>query len=323
MSNPLSTLSRLPSTTSKWKQYVRDADLENETIHTFQNVSSASAIGFDQFLLLQVLWTSKRSTQDLFQSRDNPTGIQQKHYKDAVKDLLQADFWTDYVDSFQIPGLHSLSRPFPNIGSMSQVRYYQLLCTAVPKTDQCTPKFTPMKTRLQTKMAAAKIQQPPQTPTPITGKMASIANYFGDMTLDASPEDASPETPEQSSHIFTFDSPESGDALSPPTEDEQIVNTALLLFLNAITFHFAIPAKWSLQRKAFKFGIDNNKLFEARVDGYLLCIDDDRIKAIIEVKPFVLNSNPDPVQMQEASQMAAWISSDPDPLTRDSTRIFW
>ena len=73
----------------------------------------------------------------------------------------------------------------------------------------------------------------------------------------------------------------------PQTEDEQIVNTALLLFLNAMLLHFEIPAKWSLHRKAFRFEQNKENLFEARVDGYLLCSSDDRVKAtVVEVKSF-------------------------------------
>ncbi|OJD22615.1 hypothetical protein ACJ73_06039 [Blastomyces percursus] len=53
--------------------------------------------------------------------------------------------------------------------------------------------------------------------------------------------------------------------------DEQIVNTALISLLNVLTFSVpGIQAHWSLQRKAFKFGEGDTKLYEARVDGHSL-----------------------------------------------------
>ncbi|KKK15133.1 hypothetical protein AOCH_007059 [Aspergillus ochraceoroseus] len=62
-----------------------------------------------------------------------------------------------------------------------------------------------------------------------------------------------------------------------------IVNCALVIFLNALTFKFQLANKWTLHRKVFNATFDDAS-FEARTDGYL----DDRkgnAQAIIEVKP--------------------------------------
>ena len=45
--------------------------------------------------------------------------------------------------------------------------------------------------------------------------------------------------------------------LYPPTRDEQIVNTALIVFLNALTMHFDFYSNWTLHRKPFIATFEN------------------------------------------------------------------
>jgi hypothetical protein len=55
-------------------------------------------------------------------------------------------------------------------------------------------------------------------------------------------------------------------ALVRPANDEQIVNIALISFLNALTiFHEDVRADWAIDRKVFHF----SDQFEARTDGLL------------------------------------------------------
>lgn len=95
--------------------------------------------------------------------------------------------------------------------------------------------------------------------------------------------------------------------LYPPSLDEQIVNCALVIFLNALTIHFDIDSNWTLHRKAFK-AVFGDASFEARVDGYLKHRGDPRV--IIEVKPASRSSKELSIQMQESAQVVAWIKSD-------------
>ncbi|KAF1989303.1 hypothetical protein K402DRAFT_269534 [Aulographum hederae CBS 113979] len=113
--------------------------------------------------------------------------------------------------------------------------------------------------------------------------------------------------------------PAFGDATQwKATEDEQIVNTALLLFLNALTIHSRslapIGADWTLHRRPFVL-TDSSKLkaYEACVDGYLRTKKSPAAaSAIIEVKPFLRSGQKgDAIRMQETAQMAAWIRSEP------------
>lgn len=64
-----------------------------------------------------------------------------------------------------------------------------------------------------------------------------------------------------------------------------------------------------MERKGFQIAKKGKKLFEARVDGILHRKKDDKVYAIIEVKPFRRDPSQSAIRMQEAAQMASWISS--------------
>ncbi|KAL8397205.1 hypothetical protein RB594_004066 [Gaeumannomyces avenae] len=101
----------------------------------------------------------------------------------------------------------------------------------------------------------------------------------------------------------------------PDTEDEQIVNTAMIDYLTSITLNCKdVKGDWTLHRAAF---IATNtqkprkpKIYESRVDGYFKTYEGYKA-AIIEVKPFIRSGKGPETGMQEASQMAAWISQEP------------
>ncbi|KAK1142385.1 hypothetical protein N8T08_007937 [Aspergillus melleus] len=96
-----------------------------------------------------------------------------------------------------------------------------------------------------------------------------------------------------------------------PTKDEQIVNIALITFLNALTIHFNISkdCNWTSHRKALVAKFEDAQ-YEARTDGYL---DDGKENpyALIEVKPVPRSVNYiTAIQMQEGAQMVSWIKND-------------
>jgi hypothetical protein len=93
-------------------------------------------------------------------------------------------------------------------------------------------------------------------------------------------------------------------ALVKAANDEQIVNIALISFLQALTIsHKDVRAGWAINRKVFHF----SDLFEARTDGLLKIGGEESPLAILEVKPHVRRTNIKQVQMQESAQMASWI----------------
>ncbi|OAT13104.1 hypothetical protein BDBG_08371 [Blastomyces gilchristii SLH14081] len=105
-------------------------------------------------------------------------------------------------------------------------------------------------------------------------------------------------------------SSELANGLYPPVIDEQIINTALIIFLNAISIECdGVEAEWSLHRKSFKFG----QHFEAETDGHLSIFDrkGSLSRAIVEVKRNLRENQPQ-IIYQETAEMAAWIFEEPD-----------
>jgi hypothetical protein len=86
--------------------------------------------------------------------------------------------------------------------------------------------------------------------------------------------------------------------LYPPTKDEQIVNTALIVLLNALTTHFDFYSNWTLHRKPFTATFENAQ-FEARTDGYLDS-PGGKTRVIIEVKPVLRSRHLYPFRCRRA-----------------------
>jgi hypothetical protein len=100
----------------------------------------------------------------------------------------------------------------------------------------------------------------------------------------------------------------------PQTKDEQIVNTAPVDFLNALSMHFPHASDWTLHRRYFKATFQHAS-FEARTDGYLEDGGSSQTaRALIEVKPMLREKKRNPICMQEAAQMIA---------DKISTRSHW
>ncbi|OJD21719.1 hypothetical protein ACJ73_06943 [Blastomyces percursus] len=96
------------------------------------------------------------------------------------------------------------------------------------------------------------------------------------------------------------------------TKDEQIVNTALINFLSALTLNAGLPDHWTLHRKSYK-AYFTHASFEACTDGYL---EDTKpggkVRALIEVKAVPRERKRQMICMQEAAQMVVWILSHSD-----------
>ncbi|PGH02101.1 hypothetical protein AJ79_07738 [Helicocarpus griseus UAMH5409] len=96
-------------------------------------------------------------------------------------------------------------------------------------------------------------------------------------------------------------------------EDEQTVNAAIVIFLKALTAHSpALSSEWTMHRKAFKANFQNSE-YEARVDGYLRGTAQKDVRAIIEAKTSVRESNLSGIRIQESAQMVAWLKECPQP----------
>ncbi|KAI0424496.1 hypothetical protein F5Y09DRAFT_353359 [Xylaria sp. FL1042] len=278
------TSNALPETLAEWHAIAKQRGLQLESIHGEQlygaTYKSASTIEFDQFLLLRQ------------QQQQQPT-----------------------QDSLSSLGLFAL------------VRYYQLETEKEhEKNGLWRPKIdlSPIAGRTRSRRAAlAWPSWPPQTPTRVPrvphGGQEEADILFGDLGLDSlsssSPEPSTPEMLETLSPALS--DPDWVEAAEfKAANDEQIVNTALLLYLNALSIACShVQGDWTLHRRQFVVKSQGKKVYEARVDGYLRSRNNE-VKAIVEVKPFTRSSNHQSIKMQEAAQMAAWISVDPPDVRR-------
>lgn len=91
-------------------------------------------------------------------------------------------------------------------------------------------------------------------------------------------------------------------------EDEQIVNTALVLLLDGIIMtNPEVAVEATLARKQFHFA----DLWTARTDGSLRDLDEpERIRAIFEAKACSRNKKEPSIRRQETGEMVCWIFSD-------------
>ncbi|KAJ5783405.1 uncharacterized protein N7518_009082 [Penicillium psychrosexuale] len=313
----------IPKTFQEWCDKVTSRDLKKAKLHD-KELASASKMGFDQFLLLRVIWkTHKR----------NITNVPDIKYwiREAEKKLRSYQSWSTFCDGLGIPEPHITersgepSRARPE-GNFAIVKYYH---QEVEKTKpQADPETfdTPIASRTRAKTNPPLVRgmkgmtlEDPQTPSRESRKPSGDISYdFDNKTSppfhsrifkpedDESPGSSPSSDPSPPNTI----SREMDRILYPPTRDEQIVNTALIVFLNALTMHFDFYSNWTLHRKPFIATFENAQ-FEARTDGYLDS-PGGKTRAIIEVKPVTRKLNMVPIRMQESAQMVAWIKSDDD-----------
>ncbi|MCJ1249917.1 hypothetical protein MMC30_007143 [Trapelia coarctata] len=310
----------LPSKPFQWKSEVKDRRLKNQTICLSKPL---------------VLW-AKGKEEDAFIEPKTGFLLGLEHYNDATTKLSDAKQWNLYLDSFVKHAGSTLGGgKFPEIGTFSLVRQLQVECSQLRVTTATnySPKFTPIAKR--TKLANRK-RQPPETPTPLdsapggskarleyqatpedksdkdeSDEAESEEQEFAQWAATSTPDHSESSSPDSLSKPFIYPSP-AYEAEQAAVEDEQTVNSALVMFLKAVTMHFHVQAHWSLHRQRFVFGERSAKIFEARVDGYLRSGADNQVKAIIEVKPFSRKADSQGIRMQEGAQMAAWICSYPD-----------
>jgi hypothetical protein len=317
------SLSKLPATAAEWHKEVADADVEDLSIFDLHAYDSGSNITNIQFLLLRVLWL--KEDQNVF-SRTAQSWISQHEYEKAKRLLKANRYWQLYLESFKQTAAELSGKPLPDLGTFSLVRDCQCAVETIENDDSSESlKFSPIAHRTRGRAALMTSLQAPSTPTPIrtvadrpqpdpylTPVMHKITDKMKDLTKGFGASGSLESSAAMKSDILSPYSPIGLEAATwfPPAKDEEIVNSALVLFLKAVTVHFVGNADWSFQRKAFHVAEKGEKRFEARVDGVLIRRSDHRIMAILEAKPFVRGKGEAAIQQQEAAEMAASISSE-------------
>ena len=266
-----------------------------------------------------MLWLSRY--QDVF-VRERRNWVSDKYFNQA-KEILNSDIsltsgWANYLKLIS----SKLNYPLPTLGTFALVIHYQLMVESIPeKRDEWQPSFfsPPSKhTRSKDTFQLGQIQreaqqqrkkESEQTPSKAGAVRATdgvaFANKFAGLISSSSlvtpsvEESArlpymSPMTP-AGLHSFEF---------FPSTKDEQIVNTALVTFLDAITIHHReIKARWTFERKEFKCMNDQGAGYKAKVDGFLYNPKDELPMIILEVKPCIRGTGrkANSIRMQEGS----------------------
>ncbi|KAI2714312.1 hypothetical protein CBS147354_7481 [Penicillium roqueforti] len=308
-----------PETSRRWESMAKNLDLQNKTIHNM-SLPSGSKFKFEQFLLLRVLW----------KEHENIKSVLVPGMKDwierATEMLRQYKSWSTYCASFQTP------EDSPE-GTFAIARYYQREAAKTENKADPGTFFTPISARTRSAVDADKDLHKglhglslgsPKTPSrPGRAPLPRLPDLDDELASDDDSIQHLITSTSTSPSPITLISPipaELRNLLYPRSKDEQIVNTALIVFLNALTIHFPLSLKWTLHRKAFVALFENTQ-FEARTDGYLDSPGGNP-KVIIEVKAALRSSNLLPIQMQESAQMVAWIKSDTELARKTNTTRF-
>lgn len=298
-----------PKNIGEWQTSASHYKVARTTIHNLE-LNSASKFKFPHFLSLRVLLKNQKAVK--FKPEEFGLGT---WVGEAKRELTRYGSWRSYRHSL----LGSNSE-----GTFALARFYQKqVVQSSEKKDFDFEVVSPVSkhTRgqerireqeriraersIQLNISRLEIQSPATTPRRPTA-FINPSTPVGQIIPDAQ------STPGRPSPPGSPGSEEYIEKEHPKSKDEQIVNTALIDFLNAFIIHLTgAYVQWTLHRKAFRAVFSNKSEFEARTDGYL----EDKyhnIHAIVEVKPIVRGKAGLRILMQEAAQIVAWIKDEPD-----------
>lgn len=273
---------KLPSNESEWNQDATNFGVLSQSICHMKDLKSSSKIKYDQYLCLRVL--QKPVQTHRFHAKEFELDEWLKKAREELEERNPS--WKTYLDNFNHPDdfLHGAF-------SVATLTQRQVLQTKESDEVSQSVQFTPVSsnTRLQQQQRALL-----ETPSKSTG-VAEI------------PESPSPPS---TTSTYPFMSPDPVQQQAGPSEDEQIVNIALLNFIQPLTMFAGLSNEWTIHRLIMKVQFGKSHC-EARTDGYLRDKASKRVRALIEVKAAVRGKNIQPIVMQESAAMSNWITQDP------------
>lgn len=292
----------LPQASRDWK-ILRNTHSKQIDIHRLENSESASKIQVKQFLALKVIWpVQEQSDMSTF---FNGIGFDNTLFLEESNSMAQRDAWILYLDALQKNEdareerrrePYTLSSVFPDkMGPFALVLHNQLEIEDIAENnaDEDLDKVEVTPRRVQRELRPRRdISYYPSTPHTPQNK-----SFFDDIEMSSPAHEGEPK--------LSY------------AKDEQIVNLALINFLNAIWINERRNSEWSLKRKAFNFESKGDGAdFLARVDGHLGITHRlaDRSGAILEVKARrrpQRRRGDHKIEMQESAQMALWIYQEP------------
>ncbi|OJD21249.1 hypothetical protein ACJ73_07409 [Blastomyces percursus] len=307
------TIPDLPATRKEWHQLARMRGVESIPIHQIRKLESASKIKEEQFLALRVLWTTNQASEIDLEKEYNI-----KYRAEDAKDPKWNKHWMSYIKEVT-KGLNGSA----DLGTFDMLYDFQREISNLQPGPQETKKiFFGAITRARSRHMEPNPIFPPSTPTRAPKAYTSASDVLGDGMVSLNIGDETPfKTPKSDGgkSIVESVSPVTTEEakLLPLVKDEQIVNTALILFLRGLCLRMSglEEARWSIERKAFHFGQqefpEKKSLYEARTDGHFSLITEDtpRSLSILEVKAQARKESKP--WMQESAQMAAWIYDEP------------
>ncbi|KAK2759847.1 hypothetical protein FQN54_002581 [Arachnomyces sp. PD_36] len=318
------TAEKPPATASRWSQMAKIQGLEVDSLYDLENVKSGSKIEEGQYLSLHILW--KQHDAGLFIPSD--WGINRTQAREY---LNRNKSWNQYLKSIT-GGL----KGNPELGTFDMLREYQRVVDGIKKTGPGLDKISmPISSRTR---AALKRQQEPSptkakggdrnqganTPSTPTRSMQQMTQAVEELNLEESEEFRTPSPQPAPTPFSAAQRGEDGEFVQfPPVDDEQIVNTALILLLQGICLRAPgiENAEWTLQRKSFDFLkhiVDQQheetteKLFQARTDGHLRIQLESGARSLMILEVKASKREDSKPMMQEGAQMAAWIYAEPD-----------
>ena len=300
-----------PKSTREWYAEAKKHGLDATSIYDLIIFKSGSKISEEQFLALRVIWRTRGP--DEFNSKDWGIDV-----SDVQQDLEKLPKWREYTKQLET-----------GLGDSPYFGRFDLLWDFQKQIrDTLDPKDGPSKIRspinLRHRDPSKRPQYAdPQTPTPTSRNTLLVELEALEL---GQAEEPPPITPASQIYVSPRSpvSSENNDGF-PPADDEQTVNTALILLIKAVCIDEPLlSAAWTLDRKIFIFKtVDNStKLYEARTDGHLK-FSNDKTKmslAILEVK--ANNFKKSEPEKQQSAQMAAWIRSEPD-ITTTPNGQYW
>ncbi|KAL3248313.1 hypothetical protein ABHI18_012098 [Aspergillus niger] len=292
----------VPVTATKWAELAEKEGVLNQVIHE-EELDCASKITLRQYLLLRVL--RKRS----YRSKLDPNRLGLGPWMNQAKNMLRSyPSWNTYRKSFR----DKLEEGNFFLVKTSQAEAAKVKSNEISNNVMFSPvsKHTRQKTRER--------REEPYT-TPSRSNLPSLKA----LTLDDDTTATGPVTPVSKEEDDIFPDPASISTqgslgpeellreMYPSVDDEQIVNVALVNFLQALTNYFpSLGSSWTIHRKPLKAKF-NDAEYEARTDGCLRGKVDGEVRALIEVKAALRRESRFAICMQEGAQIVAWLKNYP------------
>ncbi|KAL2809380.1 hypothetical protein BJX63DRAFT_435249 [Aspergillus granulosus] len=283
----------LPKTISDWRKQVKQSGMGSASLHTAEELNSASEIELEQYYRLQVLW----KTYGIAEFSWKTAGLSE--WKKAAKDLLKPyRSWKKYCDSLNSPEIpestfalvQSFQRQAANINT--SIMTSKAITTPPRRSSRIVEKY-PVRNYNEMMANMEKMNLEGKNRTPVVSESENESDEEDSFFQDKSSttrRGAVKGTP----HSLKSPGDREVRAMnSTPTPDEQIVNTALLNFLTALIMHQSLHVQWTLHRVPLRAHFKSAS-YEARTDGYLEC-------------PREAND-----EKRSEPQTVAWLKSRPD-----------